>query len=189
MRDPEETRRALGHVAIARPDPSWPRYFMEERERLRPFLGGLAERLQHYGSTAVPGLSAKPIVDMMAPVPSLARADAVGRKLAGAGYRAVDAGFFRRRFFRRAVEGADVAWHLHLVVATDWPLKDELLLRDWLIGHPEVARAYASLKAELAAAYGDDMPRYTEGKTLFLRRAVNDARVSAGLPLRDDWEE
>lgn len=189
MHDHEKARLALGHVAIAPPDPHWPEYFSQERERLRPFLSSIADELQHYGSTAVPGLSAKPIIDMMAPVVSLEEADALSEQLAGAGYRKIDAGFFKRRFFRRTVEETDLAYHLHLVVAPAWPLKNELLLRDWLIEHPDIARKYEVLKMELASTYGDDMPRYTDGKTSFLRSVVNDARLSRGLPVEHDWDE
>jgi GrpB-like predicted nucleotidyltransferase (UPF0157 family) len=189
MRDIEDTKQKLGHVVIVPPNPSWPEHFSRERERLRPFLGHIAEELQHYGSTAVTGLSAKPIIDMMAPVASLDQADELGHRLSTAGYQKIDAGFFKRRFFRRQTDGAALTFHLHLAVAPAWPIKNELLLRDWLIQHPEAARAYEALKMELATAYGDDMPRYTEGKTAFLRSAVNDARLSLGLPIEHDWEE
>jgi GrpB-like predicted nucleotidyltransferase (UPF0157 family) len=189
MRDPQHARWALGHVSIAGSDPSWPEHFTQERERLRPFLGRIADELQHYGSTAVPGLSAKPVIDMMAPVSSLNHADELGKRLAKAAYRKIDAGFIKRRFFRKKVEGADLAYHLHLVVSPTWPLKNELLLRDWLIQHPNIAHAYERLKMKLAAVHGDDMPRYTEGKSSFLRRAVNDARLNLGLPVERDWDE
>lgn len=189
MRNPEHARRALGHVSIAPSNPSWTESFSEERERLRPFLGHIADELQHYGSTAVPGLSAKPIIDMMAPVISLEQADNLGKHLTKAGYRKIDAGFFKRRFFRRKVKGADLAYHLHLVVSPAWPLKNELILRDWLIQHPEIARGYEALKVKLAKAHGDDMPRYTEGKTSFLQKVVNDARLDMGLPAECDWNE
>src|SRR5215471_16827725 len=105
MRDPQHAKQALGHVSIAPPDPSWPEYFLRERKCLRPLLGRIGDELQHYGSTAVPGLSAKPIIDMMAPVASLEHADALGKLLASAGYRKIDVGFFKRRFFRKGVEG------------------------------------------------------------------------------------
>jgi GrpB-like predicted nucleotidyltransferase (UPF0157 family) len=187
MHDPEHVRQALGRVSLAPPDISWPAHFSSEREHLRPLLGPIAEDLQHYGSTAIAGLSAKPIIDMMAPVVSLDEADALAPCLATAGYRQIDAGFIKRRFFRRIA--ADLAYHLHLVVSPTWPLKNELLFRDWLIQHPEVARAYEALKVELATMYGDDMPRYTAEKTLFLRRAVNDARLCQGLPIEEDWDE
>ena len=189
MRDTDHTRRALGRVSIAPPDTSWPEYFSRERERLRPLLGHISDELQHFGSTAIAGLSAKPIIDMMAPVASLDQADALDHHLAMAGYRKIDAGFIKRRFFRRKADGADHAYHLHLVVSPTWPLKNELLLRDWLIQYPEVARAYESLKVELMGVYGDDMPQYTAGKTPFLRGAVNDARLSQGLPIEHDWDE
>ncbi|WP_158748908.1 GrpB family protein [Acidobacterium sp. S8] len=189
MHDTEYARRALGHVHVVPSDPVWAEQFLYERERLRPLLGHVADQLQHFGSTAVPGLSAKPIIDMMAPVFSLDEADALGHRLTVTGYRKIDAGFFRRRFFRKEAEEAGPAFHLHLAVCPTWPIKNELLLRDWLIQYPEVARAYEALKMELAAAYGDDMPRYTAGKTSFLRGAVNDARLSIGLPIEQDWEE
>lgn len=189
MRDREHTREALGRVSIAPPDISWPEYFLCERERLRPFIGNIAEELEHYGSTAIAGLSAKPIIDMMAPVVSLDQADELGSGLAAAGYQKIDAGFFKRRFFRRIVDDTRLAYHLHLVVSPTWPIKNELLFRDWLIEHPEVARAYETLKVELAARYGDDMPRYTAEKTSFLRAAVNDARLRRGLPIEEDWDE
>ena len=189
MHDSEHVRLALGHVIVVRPDPSWSECFSRERERLRPVLGRLAGDIQHYGSTAVPGLCAKPIIDMMAPVASLDQADELGKELASVGYSKIDAGFLQRRFFRRRDDRADLAYHLHLVVSPTWPLKNELLLRDWLIQHADVAREYEALKMNLAAAYGNDMPRYTEGKSAFIRRAVNDARLGFGLPAECDWNE
>jgi GrpB-like predicted nucleotidyltransferase (UPF0157 family) len=188
MRDLERTRQALGHVSIAPPDTSWPKHFSAERERLRPCLVNIADELQHYGSTAIPGLSAKPIIDMMAPVISLDQADALSPRLATAGYQKIEAGFFKRRFFRREADD-DLAYHLHLVVSPTWPLKNELMFRDWLIQHPEVARTYETLKVELAAKYSDDMPRYTTEKNSFLRSIVNEARLSQGLPIEEDWDE
>lgn len=185
----EHTRQALGRVAIVIPDARWPENFLCEKRRLRAFLGRIADDLQHYGSTAVPGLCAKPIIDMMAPVASLEYADELGRDLAGVGYSKIDAGFFKRRFFRRKAEGEDIAYHLHLVVSPLWPVKNELLLRDWLIQHPDVARTYQELKIKLALEFGDDMPAYTEAKSTFLRKAVNDARLSGGLLPESDWDE
>jgi GrpB-like predicted nucleotidyltransferase (UPF0157 family) len=132
---------------------------------------------------------AKPIIDMMAPAVSLNQADVLGDVLATAGYRKIDAGFLKRRFFRRKEDDQDLAYHLHLVVSPTWPLKNELLLRDWLIQHPEVARAYEALKVELAAKYGNDMPCYTAGKTVFLRGVVNESRLSQDLPIENDWDE
>jgi GrpB-like predicted nucleotidyltransferase (UPF0157 family) len=189
MHDPEHARRALGHVSLVPPDPSWPERFSQERYLLRPILGRIADALQHFGSTAVPGLGAKPIIDMMAPVATLDEADALEDQLANIGYIKIDAGFFKRRFFRKKTTASELVYHLHLAVSSTWPLKNELLLRDWLIQHPDIAHAYAMLKLQLAAKYGNDMPRYTDGKTTFLRRVVNEARLNRGLPPEYDWDE
>ncbi|HTJ31514.1 MAG TPA: GrpB family protein, partial [Acidobacteriaceae bacterium] len=126
---------------------------------------------------------------MMGPVASLHAADALSEQLAAAGYRAIDAGFIKRRFFRKEADGAGIAYHLHLVVAPAWPVKNELMLRDWLMEHPELAREYEALKVELAARYRDDMPQYTQGKSAFLQAAVQAARRRKGLPAEEDWNE
>ncbi|PSS64499.1 GrpB family protein [Ensifer sp. NM-2] len=185
----EETRDALGEVSIISPDEAWPAQFEAERRRLLSLLGKSGQSLQHFGSTAVPNLKAKPIIDMMAPIASLPIDCHLSGRLAEVGYIAVDAGFFKRAFFRRPASGVDPAFHLHLVFAPSWPMKNELLLRDWLIANPDVARAYEALKLELARQFPDNMPRYTSGKTAFLRAAVNDARASIGLPPETDWDE
>lgn len=189
MHDPELVRQTLGRVYLVPSNPTWAEHFSHERQRLQGSLGAVVNELQHYGSTAVPGILAKPIIDMMAPVSSLERADAFDGSLAVAGYQKVDAGFCKRRFYRKEPRNGEPAFHLHLVVAPSWPIKDELLLRDWMIQHPEIAREYEALKLALAGAHAQDMPQYTQGKTSFLRRIVNDARLSQGLPAREDWEE
>ena len=75
--------------------------------------------------------------------------------LARAGYRAIDAGFVKRRFFRREPANGPPAYHLHLVVCSTWPIKNELLVRDWLVAHADVATAYADLKRRLAGNLSD----------------------------------
>ncbi|OIS93666.1 GrpB family protein [Brucella cytisi] len=185
----KETRDALGDVSIIDSDKAWPTQFEAERRRLLSLLGKSGPELQHFGSTAVPNLKAKPIIDMMAPIASLPIDHLLSHRLTEAGYIAVDAGFFKRAFFRRPSNGVDPAFHLHLVVAPSWPMKNELLLRDWLIAKPDLARAYEILKLELAHQFPDDMPRYTSGKTRFLRAAVNDARASIGLEPETNWDE
>jgi GrpB-like predicted nucleotidyltransferase (UPF0157 family) len=189
MSKTEDARDALGEVSIINSDEAWPAQFEAERRRLLPILGAAGQSLQHFGSTAIPNLKAKPIIDMMAPIASLPIAYQLSSRLAEVGYIVVDAGFIKRAFFRRPDMGVDPAFHLHLVIAPSWPMKNELLLRDWLIARPDLARAYEALKLELAHRFPDDMPRYTSGKTAFLRAAVNDARASVGLTPETDWDE
>jgi GrpB-like predicted nucleotidyltransferase (UPF0157 family) len=101
MSTTEETRDALGEVSIISSNEGWPAQFEAERRRLLPLLGRSGQSLQHFGSTAVPNLKAKPIIDMMAPMASLPIDNQLSGRLAEAGYVAVDAGFFKRAFFRR----------------------------------------------------------------------------------------
>lgn len=184
-----KTRNQLGEVSVTSPDETWPAQFEAERRRLLSVLGKSGKSLQHFGSTAVPNLKAKPIIDMMAPIASLPIDCELSRRLAEFGYIEVNAGFYKRAFFRRSGNGIEPAFHLHLVVAPNWPMKNELLLRDWLIANPDLATAYEALKLELARQFPRDMPRYTSGKTAFLRAAVNEARASIGLPPERDWDE
>ncbi|HEY3846688.1 MAG TPA: GrpB family protein, partial [Acetobacteraceae bacterium] len=82
-----------------------------------------------------------------------------------------------------------VVYHLHVITNAAWPDKNELLVRDWLIAHPNVAARYEALKVALARDRPDDMPAYTAAKSDFLRNVVNDARRSRGLPPQTDWAE
>ena len=126
----------------------------------------------HFGSTAVPNLRAKPIIDIMASIDELSLVGAIAPALRRLGYEPAEVGFLKRRFFRKAPPSDGVAYHLHVVRTAAWPNKNELLLRDWLIANPDVAAAYETLKETLAREHPDDMPAYTAGKTDFLRRAV-----------------
>jgi GrpB-like predicted nucleotidyltransferase (UPF0157 family) len=185
----ESTRQIPGNVSLSPAHYLWPVHFRNERKRLAAFLGTLSSSLVHFGSTAVPNLDAKPIIDMMAPVATLAEAELQRETLKDAEYSLVEADFSKRRMFRRQTSVAESSFHLHLVVCPDWPIKNELLFRDWLVEHTDVAREYAALKRQLAIKFANDTSRYTVGKSDFIRRVVNTARVARGLPLELNWSE
>ena len=134
----------LGSVAIAQPDERWPRLFAAERRALES-LRTLID-IEHFGSTAVPGLAAKPVIDIMASVVRLASLDRQERALASRGYRLLDVGFAKRRFYRKQDVAPGIAANLHVVTADRWKDKGERLFRDWLVKHPETAHRYALLK-------------------------------------------
>ena len=196
---PRDFRKAVTEdrkaPALAKPlrivpyDPDWVAQYEDERRRLLelpecPFL-----EIEHVGSTAVPGLDAKPVIDMMASAERLDQIDALRPSLAALGYDDLDGGFqFRRSFARPGSKDVD-AFHLHVVTEDDWAQKDERLFRDWLRGHKSVARQYSVLKKALVARYALSMADYTTAKSEFIRTAVNDARRSRGLPERVDWSE
>jgi len=182
-------RSALGQVHLAEPDAAWSELFDAEQRRLAPISGGAVRNIAHFGSTAVPGLRAKPIIDIMASVDTLSAVEAMLPALRNLGYVPVVAGFLKRRFLRKRPAADGVGYHLHVVTNTAWPARNELVVRDWLIAHPDVAARYGTLKEVLARNHPDDMPAYTTAKTEFLRKIVNDARQYKGLPPVTDWTE
>ncbi len=155
-------------IEIVEYDASWPRRFAAEAERLAEIVPALT--WHHIGSTAVPGLAAKPIIDMMAlagdldeHLPAL-----VGR--AGFQYPdAYNASLVDRRWLCRP-SAADRTHHLHLV-ADERELTRHLRFRDALREDPQLAREYAALKRSLAERMADDREAYTAAKTAFIRRA------------------
>lgn len=166
-------------IAIAESDDRWPARFSAERDALSASLagaGGLVA-IEHIGSTSVPGLAAKPIVDIMAGVERLAIVnDRWLAPLGRLGYEYISAyeiEFPMRRYFRKP-GGTDRprSHHLHIVEPTSDFWRRHLLFRDWLRSHPEDARAYAALKRHLAAIHGEDRVAYTDGKTEFIEEIL-----------------
>ncbi len=162
-------------VEIVDYDPIWPMRFEEEKKHLLDCLPAeLIRRIEHFGSTAVPGLPAKPIVDILVEVTDL---DETRRRIApileSQGYD----------YFWRPTWGDDVppyyAWfikrgrdgkrshHIHMVEASfeHW---DRLFFRDYLLEHPYVAQEYAALKLTVSQAYRHDRVAYTKAKTDFI---------------------
>jgi len=168
-------------------DPAWPRLAAEAARLLRASRGAI-DQIEHFGSTAIPGLAAKPTIDIIASVPDLAALDPFAAWLQADGYDDMSANFSFRRFFRKPPSSGP-SFHLHLVTTDAWPTKSERLFRDWLLAHPAVAASYAALKAQLAIRFADDRDAYTEAKSDFIQSAVNDARHSRVLPPLTNWEE
>jgi GrpB-like predicted nucleotidyltransferase (UPF0157 family) len=170
-------------VAIVPYDPQWPALFQEEENRLRSCLPSeLIGRIEHFGSTAVPGLAAKPIVDMLVEVTSLEEAkrrvvpilDAKGYDYFWRPTWGDDTPPWYAWFIRRNAEGIRTH-HIHMVEShfEHW---DRLLFRDYLVEHPAVALEYQALKLQLAAAHPNDRVAYTTGKTEFITRVAEKAR-------------
>jgi len=180
---------ALGNVSIADYDAAWPEIFMRERARIEAAPGISFSAFEHVGSTAVPGLNAKPIIDMMASVESLSGAAALLPPLAALGYECIDVGFKTRLFLCKHPNRDACGFHLHIVEAATWPERHERLFRDYLLAHPGAARDYGDLKTRMAAQFPDDSPAYTRAKTGTIQRIVDAARAEKGLPQVTIWEE
>jgi len=166
-------------VIIADYNPQWPVLYEEEKSRILGVIGHKVVAIEHVGSTAVPGLGAKPIIDIMVAVSRLADAEECIEPLQTIGYEYEPpdkAGIPERRYFDKGPPGARTH-HIHMVEHTSDFWERHLLFRNFLRGHPEVARQYYELKKELAAKYGSDREGYTEAKTSFIESVTARARA------------
>ena len=173
----------MDDVEIVDYDPRWPLLFAEEAKRLRAVLDpSLIVGLEHFGSTAIPGLSAKPIIDILIAVRSLAAArvsfvEAL-RKLEYV-YRA-DNPKKDRMFFVKGMPpfGSKRSHHVH-VTEPQGEMWQRLAFRDYLRAHPEEAGTYDRLKQRLAAEYRKDREAYTEAKSAYVASVMRKAIKSA----------
>jgi GrpB-like predicted nucleotidyltransferase (UPF0157 family) len=161
-------------------DPRWPTLYEEERERILAVVGDLIVAIEHIGSTAVPGLGGKPIIDIMPAVQRLADAEQCIEPLEGIGYEYVpeyNEAIPERRYFHKGPAQADT-FHLHVVERASDFWERHLLFRDWLRAHPEDAQEYYCLKRELAARFGRDREGFTDAKSVFIESVVARARTA-----------
>ena len=157
-----------GPIHIARYDPRWPDAFRTEAERISPLLRGL--EIHHIGSTAVPGLSSKPVIDMMVLVDDI---DAMATTICSLGYE-VPADFNRGLIHRRYLCHPHISkrtHHLHVVDSRQL-LEDCLQFRDQLRADARLARAYEALKYQLAERFQADRRGYTDAKTAFIESVI-----------------
>ena len=165
-------------IVITDYDPAWPEAFGRLEEGLRGALGGYIVGVEHVGSTSVPGLAAKPVIDLDVVISSRVVFPGVRERLASLGYtHRGNLGLPGREAF-----GPPGGERHHLYVCSvDTPnLHNHLLLRDYLRAHAEVAAAYGTLKRELARRHPHDVDAYIEGKTDFIERALEQARSTYG---------
>lgn len=160
-----------GTVRVVAYDPAWPLLFAAEAERLRAALApALPLTLEHMGSTAVPGLVAKPILDILGGHPPGVPVAPYVAALVGAGYvHRGEQGIPGREFFR---QGEPRAYHLHLASRGGRFWREHLAFRDALRLEPALRDAYAALKLELARRFPRNREAYIDGKGAFVRQVV-----------------
>ena len=169
-------------VVIVGYDPRWPTSYAEERERILAVVRDLIIGIEHIGSTAVPGLGGKPIIDIMGAVRQLEDAERCIQQLQSIGYEYVpeyNEFIPERRYFHKGPPEART-FHLHMVELTSEFWERHLLFRDWLRSHPEDAQEYDELKRGLADRFGRDREGYTEAKGPFIEAVVVRARATTG---------
>jgi len=150
-------------------DPSWPQVFEAERDLLLKALGSAAVAIHHIGSTAVPGLAAKPIIDILIETEDLAALDQRNWEMRSIGYDPKgEFGIPNRRHFQKG--GDNRSHHVHAFKRSDLNVARHVVFRDYLRAHPEVAEAYGRLKQRIAKTCANDSGRYCDGKDAYIKR-------------------
>jgi GrpB-like predicted nucleotidyltransferase (UPF0157 family) len=171
----EQTTGPRGPIAVVDYDAEWPELFDRLAEPVRRAVADLSAEVEHIGSTAVPGLAAKPVIDIDVVVRTRDDVPTAIERLRSLGYvYQGDKGISGREAFLWPT-GAP-PHHLYVVVAGTQPHADHVRFRDHLRTHPKVAREYALLKNELASRYAEDRVGYADAKSDFVARVLAAAR-------------
>ena len=163
-------------IAIVAYNPLWPVAFERERVAIAAAIDGIAVNVQHVGSTSVPGLGAKPTIDIAIGVRTMDEGRAAIEPLFALGYTKGVENFPDWRYFDREDHGPMANVHLHMVPFGGDRWNRYLLFRDYLRAHPDVAASYEKLKRGLAEEFGRDRLGYVEGKTEFVEMIAARAR-------------
>jgi GrpB-like predicted nucleotidyltransferase (UPF0157 family) len=148
----------------------WKKLFTEEKQRLEAAIGNNILEIEHIGSTSIPGMTAKPIIDIAIAIHNFEEAKVCIDPLENLGYEYKgEFGIPRRLYF---VKGTPRRFHLHMneIISDHW--KNHISFRDYLIKHPDKAKQYADLKIKLAQQFKANREAYTEGKTSFIEKIL-----------------
>ncbi len=155
-------------VIVVPYNPKWVQKFETEAKVIQNQIGGIINAIHHIGSTSVPNLMAKPIIDIILDVDDLKALDQQTNKLEQLGYEAMgEYGIVGRRYFRKG--GDHRTHHIHAFQSGDPNIMRHLAFRDYLIQHPSIAKAYEALKLEVAEHCNHDMGKYCDGKDAFIK--------------------
>jgi GrpB-like predicted nucleotidyltransferase (UPF0157 family)/mannose-6-phosphate isomerase-like protein (cupin superfamily) len=175
-------------IVVSDYDPEWPRWFETVCERVWLAVRDLAVRIDHVGSTSVPDLAAKPIIDLDIVVASPDDVGIVIERLATLGYRwSGDLGVPGREAFRRPADDGLPRHHLYVVVEDNKAHLDHWLLRDLLRGDPTARDRYGALKKRNAELADNDIDVYVAAKAAFVADLLTRARADRGLPPAAYW--
>jgi len=168
-------------VSIVEHRPQWREMFKEEKQLLHAILGEVSAKIEHIGSTAVNGLAAKPVIDIMIGLPDFSVADNFVPKIEALGYEYIkkyeDEMPFRRYFFKNIAGGRTHQIHMVEIGSEFW--ERHLLFRDYLRQNPEMVNQYAALKKQLAEREWEDVNEYADAKSEFIRSIENKAKEQA----------
>ena len=171
-----------GPVTVVEYDPKWPRQFESERALLQSVLAPWLEGgIHHVGATSVPGLAAKPIIDMIAGVRDLSEARAAFRVLSQHSYiHAPHRAGIAHHFSKPSIRLSEMTHGLHLTEPGSDLWRERLAFRNALRCDPTLVTDYATLKVRLARQHADDLAAYTAGKRAFVARVLARSGITPG---------
>jgi GrpB-like predicted nucleotidyltransferase (UPF0157 family)/mannose-6-phosphate isomerase-like protein (cupin superfamily) len=176
-------------IVVSDYDPAWPEWFETVSSHVWPAVRDVALRIDHVGSTAVPGLAAKPIIDVDVVVATERDVPEAIDRLAGLGYRwRGDLGVPGRQAFARPSDPELPAHHLYVVVEDNKAHLDHWLLRDLLRSDPDARERYAALKRRNVEVARGDIDVYVAAKAAFVAELLTRARAERGLPAATYWD-
>jgi len=157
-------------------DPQWKVLFIQEFAALREALGNQVISIHHIGSTSIPDILAKPIIDILIEVDSLDGLDNSNASMHSLGYEVMgEFGIETRRYFRKSNSKGVRTHHIHAFETDSTHLERHLAFRDFLIAHPAKAQEYSQLKAELLAQQSCTVETYIEDKNPFIKQTEAQA--------------
>lgn len=156
-------------VEVVPHNPAWRTQFEQVAEQLQQAMGVVVLVVHHIGSTAIPGIYAKPVIDLLVEVTNIWSVDDRAAALETLGYEAMgEFGIVGRRYFRRQI-GEIRTHNVHIFAAESPHIARHLAFRDYLMAHPDEAQQYSDLKRSLARQYPHDIQGYMDGKDAFIR--------------------
>jgi GrpB-like predicted nucleotidyltransferase (UPF0157 family) len=167
---PKNKVRIVGHKS------QWKELYLSEAEEIHKALHGMDLQIEHVGSTSIPGLAAKPIIDIMVGVKTMQEADRCIPLLEQMGYTFKGEFGIPNRYFFIKEKTNQRTHHLHLVTLDSDFWQDLIAFRDYLLANPKVKRDYEKLKRKLAEAFPEQREKYTNSKTEFIREMLEKAK-------------
>jgi GrpB-like predicted nucleotidyltransferase (UPF0157 family) len=163
-------------ISVVPYDPLWPREFDRASAEVLTALGPTLLAIHHIGSTSIPGLHAKPVIDMLAVAADLAAIDQRSAAVERLGYEVMgEFGIAGRRYFRRDDPTGRRTHQIHAFADGSPHVRRHLAFRDFMRAHPALAGEYGQLKRSLAAAHPHDMEAYIDGKDAFIKEMQSRA--------------
>ena len=157
-------------------DPGWVSEFENEGKRILQALGETVARLHHIGSTAIPGISTKPIIDFLLEVYDIVELDEKSSALEGLGHEAKgEFGIPGRRYYRKNDTSGVRSHQIHAFGVESPEIEGHLVFRDYMSNHADEARAYGELKQSLAMQHPHDIQAYMDGKDAFIKEHLAKA--------------